>query len=276
MLGTPMYIFELESIAGPGERSCEVVAEGRMANELHSLGEVGSRCPSATSSLVSKAKIIISYVVSQERPPALHVRAVSYLKQAVQPSLTPAPPSASWTCPHLPLAPLACRARQNGHSSTVRPIFQPSSHALSNRPSERCGSPRMSISLSVSWNTAGSNSYQLLLNALIRSRISRNCTWTARSATLCRPRGTSPMASTYAPARLTDTQSSSQTLEVRCPQPMKAKWVRVELRKIEHLPGGAQFVDHVGQSPLTVWKPQEGEWGVLHSVSSSLTLLASH
>lgn len=48
---------------------------------------------------------------------------------------------------------------------------------------------------------------------------------------------------------------------------MKAKWVRVELRKIENLPGGAQFVDHVGQSPLTVWQPQEGEWGILHSVS---------
>ena len=48
---------------------------------------------------------------------------------------------------------------------------------------------------------------------------------------------------------------------------MKAKWVRVELRKIEHLPGGAQVVDHVGQSPFTVWQPQEGEWGVLNSVS---------
>lgn len=67
--------------------------------------------------------------------------------------------------------------------------------------------------------------------------------------------------------RLPAARSLSQTLEVRCNQPMKAKWVRVELRKIENLPGGAQFVDHVGQSPLTVWQPQEGEWGILHSVS---------
>ena len=74
-------------------------------------------------------------------------------------------------------------------------------------------------------------------------------------------------AGTCAQNPLTHRPFLPQTLEVRCPQPMKAKWVRVELRKIENLPGGAQFVDHVGQSPLTVWQPQEGEWGVLHSVS---------
>ena len=52
---------------------------------------------------------------------------------------------------------------------------------------------------------------------------------------------------------------------------IKAKWVRVELRKVETLPGGGQsntFYDFVGQSPLKVWEAPDGEYGVLVTVSS--------
>ena len=53
------------------------------------------------------------------------------------------------------------------------------------------------------------------------------------------------------------------------PQGVKAKYVRIELRKIETLPGGAQnsFYDFVGQSPIQLWQSSE-EYGMLHSVSS--------
>jgi len=81
-----------------------------------------------------------------------------------------------------------------------------------------------------------------------------------------------PEAGTCAQNPLTHRPFLQQTLEVRCPQSMKAKWVRVELRKIENLPGGAQFVDHVGQSPLTVWQSQEEDWGVLHSVPTGVQI----
>ncbi|KAJ3551184.1 hypothetical protein NM688_g4857 [Phlebia brevispora] len=51
------------------------------------------------------------------------------------------------------------------------------------------------------------------------------------------------------------------TIELRVPQQgIKAKWVRIELRKVETLPGGGlqnTFFDFVGQSPINLW--QSGE-----------------
>lgn len=56
-----------------------------------------------------------------------------------------------------------------------------------------------------------------------------------------------------------------QTIEVRPSQPLKAKWLRIELRKVETLPAGAGvFFDHIGQSPITLWQAQE-EWGMLET-----------
>ncbi|KAI0763704.1 hypothetical protein BC629DRAFT_1725846 [Irpex lacteus] len=55
-------------------------------------------------------------------------------------------------------------------------------------------------------------------------------------------------------------------IEVRVgPTGVKAKWVRIELRKIETLPGGGlanTFFDFVGQSPLNLWQSQ-GEYSSL-------------
>ena len=51
-------------------------------------------------------------------------------------------------------------------------------------------------------------------------------------------------------------------------QGIKAKWVRIELRKVETLPGGGQantFHDFVGQSPVNVWQTSE-EYGILETV----------
>ncbi|KAJ7577694.1 hypothetical protein C8J56DRAFT_798474 [Mycena floridula] len=59
--------------------------------------------------------------------------------------------------------------------------------------------------------------------------------------------------------------------------PQKAKWVRIELRKIETLPGDdlgnifndpvGPFNDPVGPSPVDLWSKQEGEeWSLLSSV----------
>ncbi|KAH7921057.1 hypothetical protein BV22DRAFT_756639 [Leucogyrophana mollusca] len=57
-------------------------------------------------------------------------------------------------------------------------------------------------------------------------------------------------------------------VEVRVgPQGAKAKWVRVELKKIETLPGGGQtnsYFDFVGSSPVNLWQSSE-EYGMLHS-----------
>ncbi|KAL6300503.1 hypothetical protein BKA93DRAFT_511906 [Sparassis latifolia] len=57
-------------------------------------------------------------------------------------------------------------------------------------------------------------------------------------------------------------------IEVRVgPQGVKAKWVRIELRKVETLPGGGvanTFFDPVGQSPINVWQSGE-EYGILHT-----------
>ncbi|KAH9930769.1 uncharacterized protein B0H18DRAFT_1116880 [Fomitopsis serialis] len=47
-------------------------------------------------------------------------------------------------------------------------------------------------------------------------------------------------------------------------QGVKAKWVRIELKKVEVLPGGGTFYDYVGQSPINVWQASE-EYGMLHT-----------
>ncbi|KAG1837047.1 hypothetical protein DFJ58DRAFT_734590 [Suillus subalutaceus] len=57
-------------------------------------------------------------------------------------------------------------------------------------------------------------------------------------------------------------------VEVRVgPQGAKAKWVRVELKKIETLPGGGQtnsYFDFVGSSPINLWQSSD-EYGLLQS-----------
>lgn len=62
-----------------------------------------------------------------------------------------------------------------------------------------------------------------------------------------------------------------QAVEVRVgPQGTKAKWVRVELKKIETLPGGGQansYYDHIGSSPIVLWQSSE-EYSMLQSVSA--------
>ncbi|KAG6835772.1 hypothetical protein H0H93_014793 [Arthromyces matolae] len=58
------------------------------------------------------------------------------------------------------------------------------------------------------------------------------------------------------------------TVEVRAgPQGAKTKWVRIELRKVETLPGGGTsntFFDYVGPSPVNLWQSSD-EYGVLRS-----------
>ena len=52
------------------------------------------------------------------------------------------------------------------------------------------------------------------------------------------------------------------------PAGAKAKWVRVELKKIETLPGGGQansYYDHVGPTPISLWQSSE-DYSVLQSV----------
>ena len=54
------------------------------------------------------------------------------------------------------------------------------------------------------------------------------------------------------------------------PQGCKAKWVRIELKKVETLPGGGQgntFSDFVGPSPVNLWQSNE-EYSMLPTVSS--------
>jgi hypothetical protein len=64
------------------------------------------------------------------------------------------------------------------------------------------------------------------------------------------------------------------TIELRAGnQGVKAKWVRIELRKVETLPGGGQantFFDFVGQSPVNVWQTSD-EYAVLYTVRSSIS-----
>ncbi len=53
---------------------------------------------------------------------------------------------------------------------------------------------------------------------------------------------------------------------------MKAKWVRIELRKVETLPGGGvanTFFDFVGQSPINLWQSPNDEYTTLHTVRAS-------
>lgn len=53
------------------------------------------------------------------------------------------------------------------------------------------------------------------------------------------------------------------------PGGVKAKWVRIELRKVETLPGGGlanTFFDFVGQSPINLWQAS-GEYAPLTTVS---------
>jgi hypothetical protein len=50
---------------------------------------------------------------------------------------------------------------------------------------------------------------------------------------------------------------------------VKAKWVRIALRKVETVPPGGQantFYDFVGNSPLTLWQSGE-DYGTLQTVS---------
>lgn len=62
----------------------------------------------------------------------------------------------------------------------------------------------------------------------------------------------------------------SQAIEVRTPAAgIKAQWVRIELRKVETLPGGGDrntFYDYVGPSPVTLWTAPDG-FNVLRTVS---------
>ncbi|RDB22925.1 hypothetical protein Hypma_009797 [Hypsizygus marmoreus] len=57
-------------------------------------------------------------------------------------------------------------------------------------------------------------------------------------------------------------------IEVRVgPQGVKAKWVRIELRKVETLPGGGMsntFYDYVGPSPVNLWTSSD-EYGLLRT-----------
>ncbi len=59
------------------------------------------------------------------------------------------------------------------------------------------------------------------------------------------------------------------------PQGVKAKYVRVELRKIETIPGVPpnSYYDFVGQSPVNLWRSSE-EYSMLHSVRPKMTTLS--
>ncbi|KAH9945783.1 uncharacterized protein BXZ73DRAFT_95307 [Epithele typhae] len=58
-------------------------------------------------------------------------------------------------------------------------------------------------------------------------------------------------------------------IEVRVGQQgVKAKWVRIELRKVETLPGGGvanTFFDFVGQSPINLWTSPNDDYSPLHT-----------
>ncbi len=61
-----------------------------------------------------------------------------------------------------------------------------------------------------------------------------------------------------------------KAIEVRTPSAgVKAQWVRIELRKVETLPGGGdanKFYDYVGPSPVTLWTAPD-EYNILRTVS---------
>ena len=72
-------------------------------------------------------------------------------------------------------------------------------------------------------------------------------------------------------------KNSNQAIEVRLgPQGVKAKYVRVELRKIETIPGlpPNSYYDFVGQSPVNLWRSSE-EYSMLHSVRPIITAFFS-
>ncbi|KAI0672832.1 hypothetical protein C8Q78DRAFT_1021602 [Trametes maxima] len=76
--------------------------------------------------------------------------------------------------------------------------------------------------------------------------------------------------SRYTPAGHDRPQAAVKgAIEVRVgPQGVKAKWVRIELRKIETLPGGGvanTFFDFVGQSPINLWQSPNDEYNTLHT-----------
>ena len=67
---------------------------------------------------------------------------------------------------------------------------------------------------------------------------------------------------------LSEPKKPDQAIEVRLgPQGVKAKYVRVELRKIESIPGlpPNSYYDFVGQSPVNLWRSSE-EYSMLQSV----------
>lgn len=63
---------------------------------------------------------------------------------------------------------------------------------------------------------------------------------------------------------------SSQIVELRSDGgAVKARWIKIELRKIETLPGGGRpntYIDVVGESPVTLWQARN-EWDEIQSVS---------
>jgi hypothetical protein len=65
-----------------------------------------------------------------------------------------------------------------------------------------------------------------------------------------------------------------QALEVRVPaQGVKAQWVKIELRKVETLPGtgaGNTFYDIIGPGTVTLWTSGGAEYEMLHAVSTAL------
>ena len=64
-------------------------------------------------------------------------------------------------------------------------------------------------------------------------------------------------------------RSCLQTVELRIgSQGVKAKWLRIELRKIEILPGGGAtntYFDFVGQSPISLWQATN-DWNPIFTV----------
>ena len=90
----------------------------------------------------------------------------------------------------------------------------------------------------------------------------------ARPSTGCSQRSAFPFVS-FPRSRSTSTQA----IEVRVgPQGVKAKWVCIELRKVETLPGGGianTFFDFVGQSPIHLWQSPNDEYSTLHAVSAA-------
>lgn len=56
-------------------------------------------------------------------------------------------------------------------------------------------------------------------------------------------------------------------------QGVKAQWVKVELRKVETLPGagaGNTFYDIIGPGTVTLWTSGGAEYEILHAVSTAL------